>query len=68
MPKALLLALGGPKSKPKGKGDDDAERTYAKEAYAALKDDDEDGFVEAFTSAVKACVKKAEAEEYDEED
>ena len=65
--KGLLLALG--KSKPKEKsGGDDAERTYAKEAFAALKDDDEKGFVEAFTSAVKACVAKAEAEEYDEED
>ncbi len=27
----------------------------AKEAFAALKDDDEEGFADAFIAAVKAC-------------
>ena len=46
----------------------DAERTYAKEAYGAMKDGDEDGFVEAFLGAVNACVKKAKAGDYKEPD
>lgn len=48
--KGMLMLLG----KPKGKGEEseegdesDPRRAYAKEAYAALKDDDEEGFVEA---------------------
>ncbi len=61
----LIALLGGGKGKgadPKGKApmpepDDSADRTYAKEAFSAIKDDDEAGFVDAFTSAVKACMK-----------
>lgn len=39
---------------------------YAKEAFSALKDDDEAGFVAAFLGAVKAC--KAEPYSDDEEE
>lgn len=63
-----MIALG------RGKADDDSEESetpdsasaYAKEAFSALKDDDEDGFVAAFLGAVKAC--KAESYEADDED
>ena len=61
----LIALLGGGKKGGSSKGgspepamdDESSERTYAREAFSALKDDDEDGFVEAFTSAVRACVK-----------
>jgi len=43
-----------------------AEAEYAREAYSALRDKDEDGFVEAFLAAVRACVKGYEDD--DEED
>lgn len=49
--KLMMLGLGKPKDKPEG----GPERDYAREAFSALKDDDEDGFVEAFISAVRAC-------------
>lgn len=68
--KGLMIALG------KGKADDDSEESapanpasaYAKEAFSALKDDDEAGFVAAFLGAVKACKAKSyETEDEDEE-
>lgn len=63
-----ILALAVPKKVGEGKGKKESgERAYAKEAYMALKDDDEEGFVEAFTSAIEACVKRAKAGGYDEE-
>lgn len=42
----------------------DAERSYAKEAFSAMKEGDEEGFTEAFLSAVRACVKKAKTGDY----
>ncbi len=67
----LIALLGGGKGKgvdPKGKApmpepdEDDATSMYAKEAFSAIKDNDEAGFVEAFTSAVKACMKGYKAD------
>ena len=63
----MILAIGAPKDKPQGDSDESAERTYAREAFSAFKDDDEDGFVDAFLGAVKACVKKDYGDEDDEE-
>lgn len=69
-----LLAGGKPKGKPSmGMGDKSMdmggksegggpEETYAREAFDALKDDDVEGFVSAFLSAVRACSKKDYAE------
>jgi hypothetical protein len=51
----LALLMGG---KPEGEKADPA-RDYAREAFSALKDDDEEGFVEAFLGAVRACKAKA---------
>jgi hypothetical protein len=50
----------------KGESDDDTETAFAREAFAALRDGDEDGFVDAFKGAVRACVDKAKGGEYDE--
>lgn len=48
----LALLMGGP---PKGdKEKADPARNYAREAFSALKDDDEDGFIEALL-ALKSC-------------
>ncbi len=62
----LLALLSGGKGKggdskgspPDSGPDESPERMYAKEAFSAVKDDDEDGFIEAFTSAIQACMKK----------
>lgn len=73
---ADILALIG-KAKPSlPKGGEDSstsmgggtEAEYAREAFAALKDDDVDGFVAAFTGAVKACVENAKSGGYDDEE
>jgi hypothetical protein len=69
----LLALLGGKSSAPdddmdapaKGGG---AEREYAREAFTALKDDDEEGFITALLGAVRACSKKSSAGEYESED
>lgn len=45
-----------------------AERMYAQEAFTALKDDDQEGFIEAFIGAVKACVAKAKDDGYGDDD
>ena len=61
--KGLLIALGKPKGAPEAqeeKPEAAPEESYAREAYAALKDGDEDGFVEAFLGAVRACAGKGE--------
>jgi hypothetical protein len=66
MMKGLLLAL----AKGKGGEDDESEspeRSYAKEAFTALQDGDEEGFVEAFISAVRACSKKSKTDGYDDD-
>lgn len=42
---------------------DTPETEYAREAYSALLDKDEEGFVEAFLAAVSACVKAYEDDE-----
>jgi hypothetical protein len=63
-----LLVLGakpkGDRPEPKG----GAEKEYAREAFSALQDGDEDGFVEAFLGAVRACAGKSSASEYEPED
>lgn len=51
-------------SEDEGKSEDE----YAGLAFDALKDDDKDAFVEAFKGAVRACVEKDDAGEYDEEE
>lgn len=69
----ILALLGGAKPKPeeaspsKGGG---VARAYAREAFSALQDDDEEGFISAFLGAVKACGKKAASadEEYETDD
>ncbi len=61
----IMLAIGTPKDKPKG----GSEREYAREAFSAVKDGDEEGFIEAFLSAVRECKgKKYEEEETEDED
>lgn len=67
-----LLALIG-KAKPKGEAgaempsaaSEGPEREYAREAFSALQDGDEEGFIEAFIGAVKACTNKASSGGYD---
>ncbi len=67
----LLALLGGGKDKAKPSPLDNAdapsdggpEDTYAREAFSALKDDDEEGFVTALLGAVRACKKKDYAAE-----
>lgn len=66
----IALGKGAPMSKDVEHSGPEYE--YAKEAFSALKDDDEDGFVEAFLGAVKACItahydKGEDDEEEDEE-
>jgi hypothetical protein len=58
--KGLLIALGKPKGAPSKEKEEEegAEKSYAREAFAALKEDDEEGFVEAFLGAVRACAAK----------
>ena len=68
----LLAILGKPKAptleekSPSG-GGGGLEREYAREAFSALRDDDEEGFISAFLGAVKACVRKSGASEYEDE-
>ncbi len=50
-----------------GSSGDSPERMYAREAFGALKDDDEEGYIEALISTIKACTKKAEADEYEDD-
>lgn len=70
MPKGLAIVIGS--GKPKGEPEHDAEESgeedaFAKEAFAAIKDDDEAGFISAFKSAVEACVAKSNGGEYESE-
>jgi hypothetical protein len=70
--KGLLVLGAKPKlgkpmassSEPKG----GAEKEYAKEAFSALQDGDEEGFVSAFLGAVRACAGKSDAGEYEDDD
>jgi len=39
------------------------EKEFAREAFAALQDDDEAGFVSALLSAVRSCARKSGASE-----
>lgn len=55
--------LGG-EPKPSG----GVEREYAREAFSALQDGDEEGFITAFISAVKACASKSSAGGYEDEE
>ena len=62
-----------PKGMPMGEPDeddedDDLEAKFAKEAFAALKEDDEEGFTSALRGFVKACVEKDEAGGYDDKE
>jgi hypothetical protein len=69
--KSLLMLLGKGKGEDSEPSEDDSEsspeRSYAREAFSALKDDDEEGFVEAFISAVRACSKKSKSDGYDDD-
>jgi hypothetical protein len=67
----ILALLSGGKSKGGGSmggmGDKKParpEEDMARDAFAALKDDDEEGFVQAFLGAVEAC----KSSDYDDED
>lgn len=75
--KGLLALIGKPKASgdepdaddmPMGDSGGGLERDYAREAFSALKDDDEEGFVSAFLGAVKACVKKSSAGGYEDDE
>jgi hypothetical protein len=77
--KGMMLLLGkakhgagrkpAPASEPASDDDEPAERSYAREAFSALQDDDEEGFIEAFISAVRACKAKSASSAYaDDED
>ena len=72
--KGLLLLGGGRKdmgedAEPMSKPSDGVEHTFAREAFAALKDDDEEGFVSAFLGAVRACAAKSSSEgEYEDDE
>jgi hypothetical protein len=66
----LLALLGGggkPALEEKAAASEGPEKTFARDAFSALKDDDEEGFVEAFIAAVKACTKKSTAGGYEDE-
>ena len=73
---ADLLALLTGKGKPKGDADMGGKgmgpsrpgESFAREAFSALKDDDEEGFVEAFLGAVDACKGDSEPDADDEGD
>jgi hypothetical protein len=71
--KGLMLLMGKGAKGPKEEEPEEAaesegpERTYAREAFSALKDDDEEGFIEAFLGAVRAC-SKMKATDYDGEE
>lgn len=65
------MILASPKGKAKEEEEPAAEESsagddLAREAFAAVQDGDEAGFVAAFKAAVKACAD--EAESYDDED
>ncbi len=82
--KGLLLVAGGkPKSKgfgkPPAEEDEDlsapveeeagsAEEDYAREAFSAVSDGDEEGFVQSFLGAVRACAGKAKSGGYEDEE
>ncbi len=74
MAKGLLMLLGKPKAGASkdapavAPSEEGPELEYAREAFSALKDGDEEGFVEAFISAVKACASKAGKGGYDDEE
>ena len=61
--KGLLIALGKQKGGSSSKDKASPLRAYAREAFGAIKEDDEDGFVEAFLAAVNACKSKSEDED-----
>jgi hypothetical protein len=58
MAKGLVIALG----KPGADKGSNAAREYAKEAYSALQDKDEEGFVEALLG-LKSCAHSMPDEE-----
>lgn len=49
-------------------GSDSAERSYAREAFSAAKDDDEEGFITALIGTIRACQKKNYADDESEPD
>lgn len=73
-PSGLIALLGKPsKSEDEEEPVESAstgsvEKEFAREAFAALKDDDEEGFVSAFLSAVRSCAKKGSASGYESEE
>lgn len=63
-----MIALGKPSKDSSSdmeeeSGESGPEAEYAKEAYGALKDGDEDGFVKAFLGAIRCCSKADEEED-----
>jgi len=60
----IALLLG----KPEQKTEESGEESLAKEAFAALQDGDEEGFVQAFLGAVRACKSKTEPSAYEDEE
>ncbi len=68
------MLMGKPKDGPVKAGPSEAspaggpEHEYAREAFTAVKEGDEEGFVEAFLSAVRACSSKANKGGYDDEE
>jgi hypothetical protein len=61
--KAMALMLGKPAEKTAS-----SEEALAKEAFSALQDGDEEGFVSAFLGAMRACAGKSSAGDYEDEE
>lgn len=82
--KGLLIAMGGkpkddlseglPTTKAKGEEsageetDEGVEGEFADAAFDAFQDGDREGFKSAFLSAVRACVSKSSAGDYETDD
>lgn len=72
--KGLLVAPVTAKAKGKAAADEDdsssssLEGEYIDDAYDALKSGDRKAFAEAFRGAVEACVKRATAGDYDDDE
>jgi hypothetical protein len=73
-PSGLIALLGKPSASEddeepvEGASTGSVEKEFAREAFAALQEDDEEGFVSAFLSAVRACSRKSKAGGYGSEE
>jgi hypothetical protein len=64
-PSGLIALLGKPSASEddeepaEGASTGSVEKEFAREAFAALQEDDEEGFVSALLSAVRSCARKS---------